>query len=377
MLGGKFYALALLSLVALAPSANAQRIEGFGKEVPLAFAVRQIVPNDYLVRFEAGIDQTAKVSWSGSDEWQNVLGGVTTPRGLSFRLDGQAVIVGKSDVRPSPQVIAAAPLASSPASPRQAATIAPPQTPARPVQIAPGSEEVRTGGLVIRATRPQMAAAPTAPTATSTSPSVASPPPEAPPSRSRSATPAPVAVEALPPAGRASGVAVSAPVGSDPSSWGATSGRAPSGQEAAKGAPISTAGAPSSPSNPSPVSTPPAATSPPATAAAPPQGAASSSRRANAATETPRGAPDGARSGAWRAPKGETLNNVLSDWADRSGWSVVFQSRVVYELQAGAQFEGDFVEAATALLKSVQATPMPRATFFRGNRVLLVTDTMN
>jgi len=374
MLSGKFHALALLSLVAFAPSTNAQRIEGFGKEVPLAFAVRQIVPNDYLVRFETGIDQAAKVSWSGSDEWQNVLGGVTTPRGLAFRLDGQTVIVGKSDGRPSPQVTSVAPMVAPPAS-RQAATASLPQAPTRPVEVTSGSEEVRTGGLVIRATRPQMAAAPTAPVAVSTPPS-----PGVSTSRSRTTTPAPVAIEPLPPAGSASSVAVSPPVGSDPSSWASTGGQTPSGREAASSAPISSGAASSSPPPQPPVSAPPAvaAAAPPvATAVAPQPGASASSRRPGAVAESQRGVSDGARIGPWRAPKGETLNNVLSDWADKSGWSVVFQSRVVYELQAGAQFEGDFVEAATALLKSVQTTPMPRATFFRGNRVLLVSDTMN
>jgi hypothetical protein len=372
MLGGKFYALALLSLVAFAPSTNAQRIEGFGKEVPLAFAVRQIVPNDYLVRFETGIDQTAKVSWSGSDEWQNVLGGVTTPRGLAFRLDGQTVIVGKGDGRPSPQVTTVAPVVP-PSVSRQAATVSPTQAPTRPVKVTSGSEEVRTGGLVIRATRPQMAAAPTEPVAISTSPSH-----ETSPSRSRTATPAPVAIEPLPPAGSASSVAVSPPVGSDPSSWASTGGQTPSGRGTGSSAPASRGAASSSSAPQPPASAPPAtAAAPPVvTAVAPQSGASASSRRPGAVAESQRGVSDGARIGAWRAPKGETLNNVLSDWAEKSGWSVVFQSRVVYELQAGAQFEGDFVEAATALLNSVQTTPMPRATFFRGNRVLLVSDTM-
>lgn len=374
MLGGNFYALALLSLVAFAPSTNAQRIEGFGKEVPLAFAVRQIVPNDYLVRFETGIDQAAHVSWTGSDEWQNVLGGVTTPRGLSFRLEGQAVIVGKSDGRPSPQVTTVAPVVA-PSVARQAAITSPSRAPTRPAEVTSGSEEVRTGGLIIRATRPQVVAAPTPPATIATSPS-----PESPSSRARAITPGPVAIEPLPQAARTSAVAVSPPVGSDPSSWASAGGQASSGRGTGPSAPTSNSGASSSSSPQPPASAPPAvaAPAPPAATAAGPQaGASASLRRPGAAAESQRGVSDGARSGSWRAPKGETLNNVLSDWAEKSGWSVVFQSRVVYELQAGAQFEGDFMEAATALLKSVQTTPMPRATFFRGNRVLLVSDTLN
>ena len=72
--------------------------------------------------------------------------------------------------------------------------------------------------------------------------------------------------------------------------------------------------------------------------------------------------------------QGDTLDQVLADWADRAGWTIVFQSRMRYEMQASAEFQGDFVEAASTLVGSVVARPAPVATFYRGNKVLLITN---
>ena len=379
MSGGKFYALALLSVVALAPPTHAQRIEGFGKDVPLAFAVRQIVPNDYLVRFETGIDQNVLVSWSGADEWQSVLGAVTSPRGLSFRLDTQTVIIG-TGARVSAAQAAPAPVPQPPSVDRPSSIAAPssgvvasPSYPAPPLaQAPPKSEEVRTGGLVIRSSRNEP------------SPAVVNPPSPSPSRpletsavRSRAATPGPVTVEGLPPAERASNVSISPPVGSHPSSFGGPSVQAPRRPDVATSGSASASERPAPPQTAAPASNMPVDAGQRAASNGAQPGAATPARRSAVAPEGVRPVPENARSASWRAPKGESLNNVLSDWGEKSGWTVVFQSRVIYELQASAQFDGDFVEAATSLLKSIQANPMPRATFFRGNRVLLVADATN
>src|SRR3546814_5748064 len=43
-------------------------VTGFGNEVPLSFAVRQIVPPGHEISYGAGVDVNAVVTWSGRSE---------------------------------------------------------------------------------------------------------------------------------------------------------------------------------------------------------------------------------------------------------------------------------------------------------------------
>ena len=79
-------------------------------------------------------------------------------------------------------------------------------------------------------------------------------------------------------------------------------------------------------------------------------------------------------SGRWHAAQRETLEQVLQDWAERSGWTVVSNSKMTYTLQASADFQGSFIEAASALIKSIHANPRPRAVFYEGNKALELTN---
>src|SRR3546814_12837990 len=48
-------------------------VTGFGNEVPLSFAVRQIVPPGHEISYGAGVDVNAVVTWSGGRPWGEVL----------------------------------------------------------------------------------------------------------------------------------------------------------------------------------------------------------------------------------------------------------------------------------------------------------------
>jgi hypothetical protein len=52
----------------------------------------------------------------------------------------------------------------------------------------------------------------------------------------------------------------------------------------------------------------------------------------------------------------------------------VFNTPIVYEMQAGLELRGEFIDAAASLINSIQARPLPRAVFYRGNRVLVVSN---
>ena len=75
----------------------------------------------------------------------------------------------------------------------------------------------------------------------------------------------------------------------------------------------------------------------------------------------------------WLAEEGNTLKGLLSDWCERAGWRLVWNSNRNYTLGAGAMFRGRFADVSSALIRNfARAKPAPMATFYKGNRVLVV-----
>ena len=56
--------------------------QGFGNQVPLAFASRQIVPPGVRVTFAPDVDQAAPVDWRGGRRWDAVLRAALAPLSL-------------------------------------------------------------------------------------------------------------------------------------------------------------------------------------------------------------------------------------------------------------------------------------------------------
>ena len=57
--------------------------DGFGHQVPLAFAARQIVPSSVKVSFGPAVDpETLLVDWKGGRPWPDVLRSTLRPAGL-------------------------------------------------------------------------------------------------------------------------------------------------------------------------------------------------------------------------------------------------------------------------------------------------------
>ena len=76
----------------------------------------------------------------------------------------------------------------------------------------------------------------------------------------------------------------------------------------------------------------------------------------------------------WEAPRGETLRSLLSQWGEVSGWTVVWKLDKDYQLEAGVVFRGTFTEVASAIIRTfARAVPAPIGTFYKGNRVLVVS----
>lgn len=75
----------------------------------------------------------------------------------------------------------------------------------------------------------------------------------------------------------------------------------------------------------------------------------------------------------WFADEGQNLKALLTQWSEESGWRLVWNTNRNYVLSAGAIFRGRFADVSSALIRAfARARPAPIATFYNGNRVLVV-----
>jgi hypothetical protein len=92
-----------------------------------------------------------------------------------------------------------------------------------------------------------------------------------------------------------------------------------------------------------------------------------------APTSSPPAATAKAIQEQWTATDGASLSTTLTGWAQRAGWTVVWETDDDFRLAAGATLEGDFPTAAGGLVEAFShARPRLRAIFYAGNRVLRV-----
>lgn len=78
-----------------APSTYAV-IQGFGSDIPLALALRQIVPPQYGYVFDPDINQGTKISWNGDKPWDEVLNHALKPAGYTATVSETSVHILKS-----------------------------------------------------------------------------------------------------------------------------------------------------------------------------------------------------------------------------------------------------------------------------------------
>lgn len=75
----------------------------------------------------------------------------------------------------------------------------------------------------------------------------------------------------------------------------------------------------------------------------------------------------------WLAEEGQSLKTLLTEWSNQSGWRLVWKTNRNYTLSAGAMFRGRFADVSAALVRAFgRARPAPIATFYKGNRVLVI-----
>ncbi|MBR5154645.1 MAG: toxin co-regulated pilus biosynthesis Q family protein [Alphaproteobacteria bacterium] len=75
----------------------------------------------------------------------------------------------------------------------------------------------------------------------------------------------------------------------------------------------------------------------------------------------------------WEAEEGDNLRELLTKWSAMSGWKLLWNTNRNYVLSAGVMFKGKFADVSSALIRAfARARPAPIATYYKGNRVIVV-----
>ena len=80
-------------LIRAAPTVAIPIAHGFGNDVPLGFAARQIVPGRVKVTFGPGVDEAALVDWRGGRSWIDTLQAAVRPLGMRVVVRWMAVSI--------------------------------------------------------------------------------------------------------------------------------------------------------------------------------------------------------------------------------------------------------------------------------------------
>lgn len=109
---------------------------GFARDVPLALALRQIVPPEFAFSFGTDVNLGSRVSWDGGRPWNEVVISMVGPLGYFVHINDRRVLV--STEAPAPAIVAPvpAPAVVAPAAPLPVAV--PP--PAAMLEPAAGEE---------------------------------------------------------------------------------------------------------------------------------------------------------------------------------------------------------------------------------------------
>ncbi len=78
---------------------------GFGKNIPLALALGQIVPPDYPYAFAEGVDAGVRIDWQGGRPWNVVLSEAIRSHGLEAVISGKMVYIKPYELSSSRRVM--------------------------------------------------------------------------------------------------------------------------------------------------------------------------------------------------------------------------------------------------------------------------------
>ncbi|MDD4615678.1 MAG: TcpQ domain-containing protein [Alphaproteobacteria bacterium] len=85
-----------------APAPSQEVVHGFASRVPLALALRQVLPADRGFSIDQGVDKDTQVSYKGGKPWGETLKAMLAPVGLDYREQGGIVTVARVAAAPAP-----------------------------------------------------------------------------------------------------------------------------------------------------------------------------------------------------------------------------------------------------------------------------------
>ena len=79
--------------VAATPIMQYAEAVGFGRDLPLALALSQVIPESFSHSYAAGVDTGTIVSWEGGAPWNRILENMLKPKGLTASIRGNKVTI--------------------------------------------------------------------------------------------------------------------------------------------------------------------------------------------------------------------------------------------------------------------------------------------
>ena len=91
------------------PTANSGQYDmavGFGNDLPMVSALRQIIPADYTYSLNTGVDGGQNVSWNGGKAWPVALNDMLAPLDLTSTIEGKMVLIHqKGQIQPMNDIV--------------------------------------------------------------------------------------------------------------------------------------------------------------------------------------------------------------------------------------------------------------------------------
>jgi hypothetical protein len=76
--------------------------------------------------------------------------------------------------------------------------------------------------------------------------------------------------------------------------------------------------------------------------------------------------------------EGFLLHQTLNEWAEATGWKVVWNSEHDYIIEANASFDGDFFKASSDLINAMgDARPQITVDYYQGNKVIVISNKLS
>jgi len=117
------------------PTSDYEMAVGFGSDLPLVSALRQVIPSQYTYVMDDDIGLGQTVSWNGGQEWPVVLNDMLDPLNLSSAVDGNIVKITQASLpevtptsTPNPASRAPIPMVTTPQMTVTPEPIIPPET---------------------------------------------------------------------------------------------------------------------------------------------------------------------------------------------------------------------------------------------------------